>query len=152
MYINCFSWPSAFFLSPPRRPCPPWPRRGSWRRVYLGVMAFIIDMDGNTASFSGQFGAGFYQLELVVMDGAKDVGGISTAVKIAANQISTKRYKITEDLPGDEIGDTFGLIIDITNDYQDSIEIRFYGNSSFLELYQDMDVTVYTSEEVDSYI
>ncbi|NLZ43576.1 MAG: hypothetical protein GX894_01825 [Clostridia bacterium] len=115
-------------------------------------MAFIIDMDGNTASFSGQFGAGFYQLELVVMDGAKDVGGISTAVKIAANQISTKRYKITEDLPGDEIGDTFGLIIDITNDYQDPIEIRFYGNSSFLELYQDMDVTVYTSEEVDSYI
>lgn len=116
---------------------------------------FIIN--NNNAFLDYPLTAGYYELSLELKDGDEKVWGEPKAVRIIANQATEGVLELDlQKLPGAGIITDADLIFDLTNNYQQPIKVSFTGipldwGTPSLELGQDMDITVHTSEEVDSY-
>lgn len=111
----------------------------------IGLNFSII---GNSASYSGSFMSGYYQLNVRLYDGGADTGkGYNEAVRIIYNQTSSFNMNI-EDVYQESNGN-IDVVID--TDLENPLAITFEGASNYLVIGETMTVIATVDNTPDSY-
>lgn len=107
-----------------------------------GIIHFVPGTD--SAAHRGDYGNGYYVLNLRLVDEGEVVWGTVEAVRIIAGEVSRALFALTEDV------NRGGLALTVVNGLDNPIEVTLDGDESIPQG-RTMQVTATTSESVDGY-